>query len=72
MAEPLKNMYNKSYLEKFADIFGEEYPKFDRNKFLKLVFNNEWKSKELKQRMSHIARCLHMVLPGDYKTYQHT
>jgi 3-methyladenine DNA glycosylase AlkC len=67
MAEPLKNMFSKPYLEKFADVFIEEYPKFDRNKFLKLVFNNEWDSKELKQRMRHIAGSLHMVLPGDYK-----
>lgn len=67
MAEPLKNMYNKPYLEKFADVFVNVYPEFDKKKFYKLVFDNEWDSKELKQRMRHIAQSLHMVLPGDYR-----
>ncbi len=67
MAEPLKNMYNKPYLEKFAGVFKKIYPAFNSKQFLKLVFDGEWESKELKQRMSHIARCLHKVLPGDYR-----
>ncbi|MBE2226232.1 MAG: DNA alkylation repair protein [Ignavibacteria bacterium] len=67
MAEPLKNMYNKPYLEKFAGVFKKIYPAFNSKQFLKLVFDSEWESKELKQRMSHIARCLHKVLPGDYR-----
>ncbi len=67
MAEPLKNMYNRPYLEKFADVFKKVYPGFDKKKFLKLVFNNEWNNLELKGRMSHIARSLNEVLPGDYR-----
>lgn len=67
MAEPLKNMYNKSYLEKFEEVFKGIYPGFDTKKFMKLVFDNEWECRELKGRMSHIARSLNEVLPGDYK-----
>lgn len=67
MAEPLKNMYNKTYLKKFAEVFKEIYPGFDTKKFLKLVFDKQWESRELKARMSHIARSLNEVLPGDYK-----
>ncbi len=67
MAEPLKNMYNKPYLEKFAGVFKELHPAFNSKQFLKLVFDSEWENRELKQRMSHIARCLHAALPGDYR-----
>jgi len=67
MAEPLKNMYNRPYLEKFAGVFKEIYAGFDSKKFMKLVFDNEWGNRELKERMSHIARSLNEVLPGDYK-----
>ena len=67
MAEPLKNMYNKPYLEKFAGVFKKIYPGFDEKKFLSSVFDSDWEAKELKQRMSHIARCLHIVLPGNYR-----
>ncbi|MBS1493095.1 MAG: DNA alkylation repair protein [Bacteroidetes bacterium] len=67
MAEPLKNMFSKEYLNNFADVFVKIYPKFDKAKFLNLVFDNDWDNKELKQRMRHISVCLHAVLPSDYK-----
>jgi hypothetical protein len=58
MPEPLKNMYNRPYLEKFAVVFKDIFPGFDSKKFMKLVFDNEWDNRELKGRMSHIARSL--------------
>lgn len=67
MPEPLKNMYSKNYLNNFADVFVKIYPKFDKTKFLNLVFDKDWDKKELKQRMRHISVCLHAVLPSDYK-----
>lgn len=67
MPEPLKNMYSKAYLNNFADVFVKVYPSFDKIKFLKLVFDEAWEQKELKQRMRHISVCLHAVLPSDYK-----
>lgn len=67
MAEPLKNMYSKEYLNNFADVFVRIYPKFNKAKFLNLVFDKDWDNKELKQRMRHISVCLHTVLPPDYK-----
>jgi 3-methyladenine DNA glycosylase AlkC len=67
MAEALKNMYNREYLERFADAFVKTYPGFDRKKFLKFVFDNEWESKELKARMRHITVSLNKVLPEDYQ-----
>lgn len=66
MAEALKNMYNREYLERFADAFVKEYQGFDRKKFLKAVFDSEWETKELKARMRHISTSLNKVLPGDY------
>jgi len=67
MPEPLKNMFSKDYLNNFADAFKKKYPKFDKSKFLNLVFDSEWDKKELKQRMRHISICLHEVLPDDYR-----
>ncbi|MBE2217326.1 MAG: DNA alkylation repair protein [Ignavibacteria bacterium] len=67
MAEPLKNMYSKAYLARFADVFAELETAFSKKKFLTLVFDNEWEQKELKQRMRHISICLHKSLPGGYE-----
>jgi 3-methyladenine DNA glycosylase AlkC len=68
MAELFKNMFfKKDFFEKLSDQIVKEFPAFDREKFLKLVFNNEWEHKELKQRMRHASNSLHEVLPSDYR-----
>ncbi len=59
--------FKKDFFEKLSDRIVKEFPAFDREKFLKLVFNNEWKHKELKQRMRHASNSLHEVLPSDYR-----
>jgi len=59
--------FKKDFFEKLSDQIIKEYPAFDRKKFLKLVFNNEWEQKELKQRMRHGSNSLHEVLPADYR-----
>jgi len=68
MAELLKNMFFKrTFFENLSDEIIKIYPSFDKKKFLKLVFNNEWENKELKQRMRHASHALNKVLPSDYK-----
>ena len=68
MAELLKNMFfKKDFFEKLAEKIVKEYPEFDKKKFLKLIFNSEWDSKELKQRMRHASNVLHRVLPSGYR-----
>jgi 3-methyladenine DNA glycosylase AlkC len=67
MGEPLKNMYSKPVLENLADIFRKYHAGFNKKKFLELVFDDQWDSRELKQRMRHISNSLHKTLPGDYR-----
>ena len=43
-----------------------QYPTFDQKSFYKTIFDERWKNKELKQRMRHIAECLHQYLPTNY------
>ena len=67
MPEPLKNLYSK---ELIADLGGEikkRYSAFDKRSFTKDVFDRNWKDRELKQRMRHVAECLHRHLPVSYK-----
>ena len=67
MPEPLKNLYDKALIENLGDRIFERYDSFDRKTFRRSVFDSSWKDKELKQRMRHIARCLHRHLPASYK-----
>lgn len=67
MAEPLKNVYTKEYIENLAFKIKEHYSKFDISAFSNAVFNNSWQDLELKDRMRHIALNLNEFLPFPYK-----
>lgn len=68
MAEfQLKNMYNASFFEEFSTYFKSVHSDFPKEKFIKLIFDEEWEARELKQRMRHITLCLGEVLPNDYR-----
>lgn len=64
----LKNIYNTSFFEDFTTHFESVYPSFDKAKFLKMLLDENWEARELKQRVRHIALCLGEVLPNDYRT----
>lgn len=67
MPEPLKNMYNETFINDLATSIHTVYAKFDSTQFTKTVFNSTWDALELKERMRHITHCLHNVLPDDYQ-----
>ena len=65
--EPLKNLYNKTLIENLGNEIFDHFNGFDKKAFRQAVFDKNWQDKELKQRMRHIALCLHQHLPDDYK-----
>ena len=67
MPELLKNLYNKQLISNLSHQIYNRYTAFDQKAFNQSVFDKNWKDKELKQRMRHIAECLHQHLPADYK-----
>lgn len=67
MPEPLKNLYNPTFFETFTTVVNTVLPEFRKQHFLNQVFDTEWESKELKQRMRHIATVLKDHLTGGYK-----
>ena len=64
--EPLKNRYNEKFFNDFSEVLEKMLPNFDKKKFLKLIYTNEWEALELKDRMKHIAVALHEFLPKDF------
>ena len=67
MPEKLKDMFfTESSLNDFGDIIKNIYPEFEKPAFLKLVFNKNWDSLELKKKMRHTTLCLSKTLPDDY------
>ena len=68
MPEKLKNLFFTSEsINLFADRIKVDYCIFNKDKFLKLIYDNEWESRELKAKMRHVAICLHECLPQKYE-----
>jgi 3-methyladenine DNA glycosylase AlkC len=64
----LKDMYNEQSISTLADAVQREYPAFDRGRFVAGVFDEGWKTRELKERTRHISTILGESLPPDYRT----
>ncbi len=68
MAEQLKNMFfTDDSLNTFADLVAETFSGFDKAKFLRLINDKQWKSRELKEKMRHTTVCLHETLPDNFR-----
>ena len=67
MPELLKNIYSLKFFEEYANTMKQVIPGMDKKHFIKQIFDGQWESKELKQRMRHIATVLKEHLPGNYK-----
>ncbi len=59
----LKNMYSPELVGKIAAEIKADYPAFDMAVFIAFVFDDEWPTLELKQRMRKISSGLHHCLP---------
>ena len=72
MPEKLKDLFfTNSFLEQLGVAIRQVYPAFDQAQFTDLVFDDSWETRELKEKMRHVTRCLHAVLPGNYPDALH-
>ncbi|MFD2288950.1 DNA alkylation repair protein [Pedobacter petrophilus] len=66
MSHLLKDLYSPAFYDKLTTALVATLPGFDRPKFLKEIFNDDFSSKELKERMKHTSNVLHGFLPAKY------
>jgi len=66
MAELLKNIYNKKFFNKFIFSLEIVKPDFNRESFLNDIYDSQWESLELKQRMRHITIVMKKYLFENY------
>ena len=62
MTSTLKDHYNQAYIDKLGKEINRHYPAFNTENFSTLIFDKQWSTKELKERMKHISTCLHGCL----------
>ena len=67
MPRKLKDtFFPDSYISELGDALQRAHVAFDRARFTRLVLDETWKARELKDKMRHITRCLRETLPKDY------
>ncbi|MDR2257696.1 MAG: DNA alkylation repair protein [Treponema sp.] len=67
MAEPLKNIYDRKFLQGLGAKIQAVYPVFDAPGFIGRVMDKEWKGLALKARMRKITEALGACLPAPYE-----
>lgn len=58
--------FKAGFIDEFGDALTHVMHGFDKKAFVANVFDKDWGSKELKQRVRHITSVLHTVLPGHF------
>ena len=67
MAEQLKNMFFTSEsINSIANLIKNQYSKFDKKEFIKLINSGGFKNMELKEKMRHLTKCMHKTLPSSF------
>jgi len=66
MAELLKNVYSESFFKKFLSVVLLIAHKFNEKAFLNSIYNEQWETLALKQRMRHISIVFKEQLGPDY------
>jgi 3-methyladenine DNA glycosylase AlkC len=66
MPEPLKDRYNPAFIKRLSKVMQNHCADFNAQGFAKAVFQSDWTSLELKQRMRRISTALHGSLPLSY------
>ena len=63
----LKEEYNKHFIKDLAGQIAEHYPSFKKEEFINSIINENWESKELKERMRHVTITIAQFLPISYQ-----
>jgi len=62
----LKNLYSPIFYERLSESLLRTVPSFDKQKFISLIYTDDFQNKELKERMRHTTQALHPFLPKDF------
>ncbi len=67
MADTFEGKYTTDFFYQFTTILKMEYPAFESNKFMNLIYDDHWEEEKFKQRIRHISNVLRMTLPMSYR-----
>ena len=62
----IKDIYSRPFYERFSSSLQQVVPAFDKNQFIKQIFENGFEHKEWKERMKHTTAVLHVFFPSNF------
>jgi len=62
----IKDWFTQEVMDELSDRIKNKYAAFQKDKFIREIFNEEWERLELFARMSHITKIMCGMLP-DYE-----
>jgi 3-methyladenine DNA glycosylase AlkC len=62
----IKDIYSPAFYDRFSEVLLQVIPSFDRRRFIRMIFNDNFKNMEWKERMKHTTRVLHEFLPDEF------
>jgi len=66
MSTLLKDLLSPSFYKLLSEDLNEIVPSFNKQRFLKLIFDKNWNVLELKDRIRHTSSVLHQFMPDDF------
>ena len=66
MAEPLKNIYTKSFVTQLCSSWKKVLPELNEDNLQQFIFKGNWNDLELKERMSRLADAMKLGLPKEF------
>jgi 3-methyladenine DNA glycosylase AlkC len=62
----LKDLYSPGFYKNLSDHLTGVMPSFNRQRFISQIFSDEFSGMELKARMKHTTRIIHLFMPSDF------
>ncbi|MDN3585921.1 DNA alkylation repair protein [Pedobacter aquatilis] len=66
MSYLLKDLFAPNFYENLSNVFVKTLNGFDRDKFIKMIYVEDFESKALKERMKHTTLVLHHFMPQNF------
>ena len=62
----IKDIYCQEFYNRFANSMSSLFPSFEKQKFISLIYDDQFEVREWKERMKHTTRIFHAFMPAKF------
>jgi 3-methyladenine DNA glycosylase AlkC len=67
LADTIAGKYDIAFFTQLMTLIKGDYPEFHSDRFMGLIFDEQWEQRPFKQRIRHISDTLRLTLPPSYR-----